>query len=219
MNNPCEFGHQKHLKKVVDTEIGDMLVYDWEAYKNLPSGQCAGRDDVSRTLSNQGWWEGAETELIKYILEKGNKEAWVLDVGSNVGWYSRMAKQYGYDVIAYDFIQESLDLLDINAPNTRKINTWFGEGSEVTTGIEGDVELLKVDIEGNEKYAIKHFMPILNRVKNIVIEVSPVFNDSYPELLEVLKFKDFEILELDGRPFDFNFDFSQRDLWCRRKNG
>lgn len=217
MTSPCEFGHKDHLKKVVNTEIGPMLVYDWEEYKDLPSGQCAGRDDVSRTLANQGWWERAETNLIKSILENGNKDNLILDVGANVGYYSKMAQNYGYNVIAYDFIEESLEIVKNNANKAKTIQIWFDNGSSVTTGLEKfEVELLKVDIEGNDQFAIKYFEPILPKVKNIVIEVSPVFNDSYPKLIEKIKSSGFEILELDGTPFNFDYNFSQRDLWCRR---
>ena len=214
----CNAGHKTHDTKIVPTVLGDMLVYDWEKYKDQPGVYCPGQDDISRTLINGEAWEKHMAPLVNSILAKGDKNKLVIDVGSHIGWYSRMAEQFGYKVEAFDGCEENIKLARLNAPKTEPTLLWFEKNVDSVYESDKEVEFLKMDIEGNEQYAVEYFMPILPVTKNILIEVSPTFNDSYPALIEKLKNLGFDVFEIDGTPFNFDFNFLQKDLWLRRSD-
>lgn len=217
-NNLCQAGHEYHSRVVVDTQIGKMVVYDWNKYKDF-KGYCTGQDDISRTLLNIGIWEKNVTSLITAILIEGEENGLFIDIGCNVGWYSRIARSFGYRVEAYDGDKEHLELVAQNAEGSVLKNVWFDGNTRERVGSEG-IELIKCDIEGNEQYAIKHFENYLRNklVKNIVMEVSPIFNNSYPQLINKIVSYGYEAFEIDGMTkFDFNFNFPQKDIWLRLK--
>lgn len=212
----CQAGHTKHDRKVVDTEIGKMTIYDYEQYMGF-NGYCSGQDDISRTLDLYGRWEVDETAVAREVLEAGNRNNLFIDVGSHVGWFSRLAQQYGYQVHAYEADLENIELFTTNTEGIAVVNhIWFGEDSKIAPPFERDIELLKIDIEGAEKHAIRVFKDSLPRVKNILIEVSPCFNDSYPQLIGLLQDLGFSAYFMDGQPFDNKYDFDQTNLLLKR---
>src|SRR3989304_4474407 len=97
--NQCQAGHSDHDSFKIETSIGFMLVYNYERYKNV-AGYCSGKDDVSRTLINTGAWEKPETEIIKKVLEDGDKNNYFWDLGCHIGWYTIIAAKLGYRVLA-----------------------------------------------------------------------------------------------------------------------
>jgi len=212
----CEAGHKSHERLEVETDLGLMTVFNWNKYRSQPGFYCTGQDDVSRTLFNEGTWEKEQTKLIGKILKEGNKKNLVIDVGSHVGWYSRMASQFGYEVEAFEGDIENVEVFKLNAPKANIHTIWFDKDLEGVFDLDKDVELMKIDIEGAEEHVIRYFASGLNRVKHLIMEISPVFNDSYPGLIRILQDFGFKVLELDGKPFDFNFDFKQRDLYFKR---
>lgn len=223
----CSFGHKSHKTKVVNTKLGPMTVYDVDHYMDLPPGYCPGRDDISRTLINQQPWEKEVSARFESIVRNGNSVV-VWDIGAQIGWFTRLAQNLGCVVAAIEGSQENLALLRENSnPGTIIIDTWFDENTEPLARSKMEkviwdsphpyaIELVKIDIEGAEQHAIRFLEPILQDVKNIIMEVSPVFNDSYPDLLKKLENEGFDIRELDDTPFDWNFDFAQRELWLER---
>ena len=218
MNNLCQAGHDHHTRIVVDTDLGEMTVYDWNQYKNF-NGYCTGQDDVSRTLINTGSWENQITKLISSILINEMINGIFIDVGCNVGWYSRLARQLGYKVMAYDGDKEHLELMSANAPGSIGNNIWFDNQVKAYSKTE-PITLMKCDIEGNEQFAFKYFERCFKDklVKNLVMEVSPVFNNSYPELVNNIVGCGYEAIEVDGvTKFNFDFNFKQKDLWFRLK--
>jgi len=59
-----------------------------------------------------------------------------------------------------------------------------------------DVLLLKIDIEGGEWNALRGATRILNNVKNIIIEISPVFNQDSENILNLLRDNDYELFDI-----------------------
>ncbi len=214
--NNCQAGHKKHDRLVVDTSLGKMTVYDHEKYKDQFNTYCTGQDGLSFTLINSGCWEEHYLDLATSILKDGDRENLVIDIGAHIGWYSRMATQLGYKVIAFEGDAENMEVLKLNAPGVDARHAWFEEDMEGVFESDKTIEFMKLDIEGSEKYAIEYMRDVLARTKNILIEVSPIFNGSYPALMKKLQNLGFEILEIDGTRFDFDFDFPQKDLWLRK---
>lgn len=216
MINNCQAGHINHDRKTVDTSVGKMLIYDWKQYMGF-KGYCMGQDDISKTLENTGVWDAAIDTRIKQILEAGDKRNVVLDVGAHIGYFSRRAVDMGYRVFAYEGDAENFELLKINVPEAKAHFVWFDSNTQsMSVIIPGRIELIKIDLEGSERYAIQSLTHVLNMTNNIIIEVSPTFNDTYPALIENLVSEGFNVFELDGTPFDFNYDFQQKDLWLTK---
>lgn len=212
--NICQAGHKVHSTKKVQTVLGEMTIYDWEQYMNF-KGYCSGQDDVSKTLDLYGKWDIEETHLINNILSAGSRDGAFVDIGSHVGYFSLLAHQLGYEVFAYEGDLENVQLSIINVPNIKAKGIWFNEKTPKTRWKDKRIKLMKIDIEGNERFAIDYFWKQIEArlVDNIIIEVSPTFNGSYPELLERLFKIGYRAFEIDGRPFDNNWQFSQKDLW------
>lgn len=212
----CQAGHKSHDRITVPTDIGDMIIYDSEKYMGF-DGYCSGQDDISRTLKLYGRWEVEETAVVREVLEAGDRNNFFIDVGSHVGWFSRLAGQYGYPVIAYEADKENIELFEINTEGKAEVHhIWFDENTPQIEAIDRDIELLKIDIEGAEKHAIKALGKLLPRVKNILMEVSPTFNDSYPMLIVAIQHMGFKAFYMSGMPFDNDYSYSQTNLLFRR---
>ena len=211
----CQAGHTKHDRKKIFTTIGEMYIYDWKKYMDF-DGYCTGQDGVSQTLDTVKYWDTAVQGRMFDILRTGNRGLFI-DVGCHIGYFSKLALLIGYSVKAFEAEDENIELAKLNAKGAEFYQVWIDENSKNDLlGMPNEVELIKIDIEGNEQHAIKYFEKYLPVTRNIIMEVSPVFNDSYPALLEKLQKMGFQVFELDGTPFDFNWNFEQKDLWFTR---
>lgn len=212
--NKCQV-HEKHDRIEVDTALGKMIVFDWKKYAGQAGIYCTGQSALSETLDKSDHWEHRLYPRVREILRTGDKDRIVLDAGANVGWYSRMAVLAGYDVIAFEGDREMAEVCRLNVPEADVRTIWFEKGMRKFQS-DKPIEFLKLDLEGAEEHAISYFRNILFQTKNILIEVSPVFNDSYPRLLEYLRKFGFKAYEIAGTPFDYKYDFEQKDLWLKR---
>lgn len=182
-------GHARHDRKVVQAQGLTYFVYDYKKYLGKSEDYCTGQDIISESLGERGVWEPCETQLIRDLLEnKPSESKNVLDFGSHIGYYSILAAKAGYQVVAFDASQENLDLLDLSAEvNNLQVETrlcWLDDDvPEITLD---DVHLLKADVEGAEQYVFKATKNLFEqkKVKYAIFEVSPVFNDTYPDLVE-----------------------------------
>lgn len=217
----CEAGHKSHDIITVPTDLGDMFIYDFEKYMGF-DGYCSGQDDISKTLKLYGRWEVEETALVRKVLETGNRNAKIIDIGAHIGWFSKLAQSMGYKYIyGFEADDENIELYKNNTAHECWITSiWFDENAslkdEQGLNDNGRIELLKIDIEGAERHAISAVRHLLPNVDNILIEVSPVFNDSYPELIDSLRADGFKVFNMDGTPFNFQYDFDQTNLWLTR---
>ncbi len=192
-----------------------MTIYDYQQYWDF-KGYCPGRDVLSQSLDLYGSWEITETDLAASILKIGPNTRIVIDAGAHIGWYTRLAISYGYKTIGYEGNEHNIGLYRINNPDAPIHKVWFDETLTETSDVESPIHLLKIDVEGEEQHVIRYFEPGLGNIYNILMEVSPVFNDSYPALIEHLCTNGFSVRNLDGTPFDFKYDFTQTNLWLTR---
>lgn len=174
-------------------------VYDWFNYGGdaLDKWQdyCPGQDIISREISQTGGWERYESLLFCDILYDGEQprsEQMVLDFGCHLGWYSTIAITFGYTVAAIDANRENCHLTitntQMNGESGAKASVFCGAVDEHAPLLDADmpVRVAKIDIEGAEQWAIRMLSPTLEarNVDYLLMEVSPVFNDTYPDLVE-----------------------------------
>lgn len=207
----CELGHKEHKSLLVDVNLqGESVVWDYPAipdrlaksfkmwvydqpqYKYVRGLFCPGTDDVCLSLMLNKIWEGFETFLVMDLLSKRkNSNALVLDFGCQLGYFSLIAASFGCTVWAYDAFKESVDKLLLSKVENNLsgyITTniiWVDENTKcIDISPFKEVELIKIDIEGAEQHAIRMCYEYIERkvVNCILMEVSPCFNDSYPEL-------------------------------------
>ena len=189
----CRVGHQdRHDILNVSTSpwpTSDMYVYDWWMYggQNLDRWQeyCPGQDVISRALDDEGVWERHESALFVDILKHGLPDpAPVYDFGCQLGWYSALADRLGYPVVACDVNSENVALTRLNAPDA---DVFLGAVDKDCKPIWPQrMRCVKIDIEGAEQWAVRMIEPSLEYalIDYILMEVSPVFHDGYPALME-----------------------------------
>lgn len=210
----CQAGHKYHDRKMVPSIQGNFLIYDYEKYMDFP-GYCMGQDDVSRTIGLYGKWSQDMYDFIEKILDKKDHGLF-LDVGSHIGWFSRLAVSKGYSVIGFEGAPENIELARINVPTGIFENIWFDKDTK-PTNLMVYAQLLKMDIEGNERYGLVYFEKSFRnkRIDNAVIEITPVFNDSYPALIKQMQDWGYSVHNLDGSDWNGKLDFDQSDLWFK----
>jgi hypothetical protein len=163
-----------------------MTTFDAAKYKDTV-GFCPGDDDVSRTIDLYGVWEPIETAYFVKALESPGI---VIDFGSQIGWYSMLATANGHSVLAIEACWEHEKLTSINADLRKgqlfQARRWIDENTPVLEP-EGcpPISVVKIDIEGAEQHALRCIRPLLDAglVANLLVEISPVFNDSYPKIV------------------------------------
>jgi SAM-dependent methyltransferase len=214
--NECDLNHGTHDVLQVPTVQGTFNVFDAPKYAVHPGSYCPGQDAISDRLIVEGFWEKDDSKPIAEILERGDRSKLVIDFGSHIGWYTIMAAELGYYVLAIDADAENLRLLQSNAVLhgvEDKITTrraWVDE--HFTLEGRSAVELVKVDLEGNDALAVDACWPFIDRVENLYVEISPVFNAGYPALVQKLRDAGFTAYWTDGRLFDDDYSLTQFNL-------
>lgn len=203
--NTCEAEHGRHDRIIVEarpygSKKYSMEVYDYEKYRDTV-GYCTGDDVVSRSISESGMWEGWDTKaLLSHDVFSGGV---VLDVGSHIGWYSLLAAYRGCEVYAFEGDSENAEVLRNNVSlnhldkRVSVFETWVGEGW--TPDINFDrVDLIKIDIEGKDAFAVEAFRSLIDdrKVNHLLVEISPVFGEGYPQLVESICRAGYEALVL-----------------------
>lgn len=222
-----------------------MYVWDPDVYPVDGGPYCPAHDAVSETIVNTGIWEPQETNLTLRVCASGTADQYVLDFGSQIGWFSLLAAAVGREVIAYDADPECIRLLGENAA----LNGWgnrihprclrFAPNGPWPVATTQPVRLAKIDVEGAEDQVVKYLMPTIERglVDHILMEVSPVFADYYPALLGELMDAGYEAYrfppkhvpaiplenpETDLLPYRLTTTdtvqfWHQEDVWLRRE--
>lgn len=214
--NECDLNHGTHDVLQVPTVQGTFNVFDAPKYAVHPGFYCPGQDAISDRLIVEGFWEKDDSKPIAEILELGDRSRLVIDFGSHIGWYTIMAAKLGYDVLAIDADAENLRLLAANAElrgmqDRITIRHAWVNGS-FTLDVDRDVELVKIDLEGNDSLAVDACWPFIDRVENLYVEISPVFNAGYPALVQKLRDAGFTAYWTDGRLFDDDYSLTQFNL-------
>lgn len=206
-----------------------MNIYDWQSYFFTKDGNetyplyedyCPGQDIISYSIDQQGVWEAYETLLVLDILSNGNKEDVVLDFGSHIGWYSIISALKGYKVGAFDALKENIDLLEQNAKENGlqykvfPFLSWIDDTAPMLPADKESVHFVKIDIEGLENNAFRMVEPLVTarKVNYLMIEVSPVFGDYYPDLIERIAKNGYRVFQIPGKGYDLEKQYADNPL-------
>jgi hypothetical protein len=206
-------------------------VYNWRNYfKTVGSNEtiplyedyCTGQDIISYCIDQQGLWEGYETLLLLDLLNEDAAERGdvVLDFGSHIGWYTTIAAISGFRVAAIDASAENLAMVRKNALENRvadKVFTyraWLQGGEPLLPMHEEQVQLIKCDVEGAERYVARMCRPLFagRKVKYMLMEISPTFNDTYPDIVEMIANCGYGVYQVPGKGFAHAAEYSQHPL-------
>ena len=193
----CQAGHQRHESQLVSVILDgqpavpdlppiphdlactwDMHVWHTDPYMGQIGIYCTGQDETSLSIASQGIWEGYETLAALQILQQPGL---VVDVGAQVGWYTMLAAVNGCDVTAIEADPENVRLLEKNTAqfdHVEIIHGWVGD--DTPPAYPQPVRLLKVDIEGLEREAVRVFRPglVLHDIDWVMLELTPSFPGS-----------------------------------------
>ena len=149
---------------------------------------------VSNTISDLKIWEVPETIVMLSAFSAADIENTLfLDIGCHAGWFSLLAMGYGISTVAVDGDDRMIELLDRSAQTNGYANyvlvpSFIDEGWAFPLSPAPKNLIVKMDIEGAERHAVAalwdHFES--HRISHCLMEVSPVFEPDYPELLEPL---------------------------------
>jgi SAM-dependent methyltransferase len=164
----------------------------------------------------EGLWELHDSKPIAEVFERGDRSRLVVDFGSHIGWYTIMAAKLGYDVLAIDADAENLRLLESNAvlhgveDKITLRHAWVDE--QFTLNVDREIELVKIDLEGSDYDAVNACWPFIEGIRNFYVEISPIWRDDYPRLVQQLTDSGFTAYWTDGRPFDDDYSLTQFNL-------
>ena len=176
----------------------EMCVWDWEPMLNLRVGTkkyCPQDDIVSECVQTQGVWEGYGTNLALDIL-RSDAPGVTIDCGSQIGWYSLLSLSSNRLTLSIDADMETIGLLRKSVEGNGWLENWvycwagLDADSPVIDALPADrVRFMKMDIEGAENHAVRVFEPLLaaHMVDYLMMEVSPCFDDYYPDLCVQLR--------------------------------
>jgi hypothetical protein len=141
---------------------------------------------VSDAIAKHGVWEPMETTFLSSAFAAANPNtSMFLDLGCHIGWFSLLANTYGILTVAVDLNRQQLDCLEqVTNGDIVCVNEWIDADWELGNPPSGTV-IVKMDIEGSEVDAVNGMWQYFEKhaVTHCLMEVSPVFNGSYPDLL------------------------------------
>lgn len=207
----CERGHLEHPRRIIDVDLIQnhihhdypqiplhlarkfrmaVWVYD-DPEINKGTGYCpAAVNVVSYQIENIGVWEPCETIIALTVMQAADPDSIFVDFGSQLGWFSLLAASTGHGVVAFDVDPECISIMRQSA----EMNGWSHliaysderigpESGEWPVGPR--IAFAKIDVEGAEEHAVRIIWPSIEAglVDHLLIEISPVFNDSYPDLV------------------------------------
>lgn len=208
----CEQGHEDHSCRGCDVVLSGphehipdyppiprrlevafhMNVWDWEPLVptrlDQPKRYCPQDDIVSECVETQGVWEGYGTNLVLDLLALPRRaNDVVIDMGSQIGWYTMLSTSSGYPVLAIDADATVAEMLRRTTEGQDVLVARCGldETTPVLEPLETcHARFVKMDVEGAEDHAVRIIEPLLDRgqVDFILMEVSPCFDDYYPDL-------------------------------------
>lgn len=203
----CQRGHTTHRHQFVEVELGGPTPY--ADYPPIPDSltlsmrlavwvkepsdgpYCPANDAVSETITQLGVWEVPETIALMDAFRRTPGGIFV-DIGAQIGWYSTIATLMGLGVIAYEADPENARLLELNLENHVGMlgaYTIVPERVDSTTTPLGVAfphrYVVKIDIEGAEEDGVKVLRRAIDEdvVDFLLVEISPVFHDRYPQLV------------------------------------
>lgn len=191
----CAAGHVSHAHRRVDADNfpAGLLVFNAEGYADTP-GYCPGDDDVSRTIIRTGRWEPRETAVFRKAVARDPGD--VIDFGTQIGWYTVQAALLGRRVLAIEALEEHQAMTYGNAvangvhENLFQVLMWVDHYSPriIAQPPVAEISIVKIDLEGNDVYAVNMLHGLFKEgcIANVLCEISPVFNYTYPELIRTM---------------------------------
>jgi hypothetical protein len=143
---------------------------------------------VSDAIAKHGVWEPMETTFLSSAFMAADPaKTLFLDLGSHIGWYSLLANTYDIPTIALDLNRQQLACLaQVIHGGVVLLNEWIDVDWQIPVLAAAASKLIvKMDIEGSEVDAVNGMWDQFKtkRISHCLMEVSPVFNGSYPDLL------------------------------------
>lgn len=180
-----------------------------------------GRDAVTESLMLQAVWEAQESTLAVDVL--ANHPGVVLDFGAHIGWYTVLAGVFGdHPVIAFEPDANMVTALVCNAERYGVDVSYRDEVRPSTPQVEvdGDVALMKCDIEGMDGYAIDACADLFarQRIRFALIEVSPIFwHDGrgpcdYVVMVGRLRDWGYRVYQIPPKGWEYNAAYRERPL-------
>lgn len=168
------------------------VIYNWSQYLDPKSHTwCPANDVVSQNIDTYGYWELYETALVNDLFKKAKNDSRLIDVGAQTGWYTLLAADSGLSVWAIESDENSASLIKNSAmlngfKNVLVQNMFVDKKSPPLPAIWA--YLVKVDVEGNEKYALQMLESSFQQklVDYAIFEFSPIFDNSYKKILAKL---------------------------------
>ena len=204
--NPCESHQGAHIMKTIGIEEYPFDIFCWDKYIDTEAF-CPADDAVSQALDTSGMWESHVTELFDQIIHQPD-DGIVIDIGAHVGWYACRAVRAGRDTFAVEanknYVQLLQNNLDMWATDTgAEYQVCRGWVDELTAPFVYplNVKVIKVDIEGNERFAFRTFETAFkdNTIDYAILEISPVFNAFYLDLIRALFFYGYQCFRIDQK--------------------
>jgi hypothetical protein len=243
----CQRGHTYHDRKQVRVDLSKphgyhdypqvpshlacrfpLAIWQWEHEEYAEMGvYCPAHDAVSRTIDELGIWEPAESILTLSILSRAHEDSLFVDFGAQIGWFCALACQARRDVVAFEADPQCMSIIRQNM----LLNDWdehvsyrqerVGPQASLVGFADRRIALAKIDIEGAEEHAVDLLWLSIEKglVDHLLIEISPVFNDSYPDLVVRLLEAGYEAWVMPDKqippvPFEkFPQDLEANRLW------
>lgn len=182
----------------------EIMVWDTDRTPVDGGAYCPARDAVSETIISHGVWEPRET-VVMMLLWEAIERCVFFDFGAQIGWFSTIAEMRGVPTHAWEADSATANVLARNLAQS-SIATFTQQTSvihrdRITTALDPlnpsqshAPIVAKIDVEGAERDVIRILeAPIaLGLVEALLMEVSPVFNDSYPDLVADLIDRGYE---------------------------
>lgn len=200
----CQRGCERHWSQEVEVRLGgptayadftpipfetsfDMFVFDIAEHPIDGGPYCPAHDVVSETILSHGVWEPRETTIaLWHIL---NRPGVVVDMGAQLGWYTLLATAHDRQVIAYECDADYLGMIEASLALNGLEGMATTEAERITPASDEilpvEVCFAKLDLEGAEDQGIRLLWPSIQEgmVHAMLVEVSPVFDDYYPGLV------------------------------------
>lgn len=122
----CRYFNQISVKKYDDQlRLSEVEFLKKKFYMYVYKGD----DAVSNTIASSKFWEANETKNLLKVLRHYSKKKkikarniFVLDIGSNVGWYTFFLGKFGYNIISFEPSDVNNYILKRNYCLNRKLN-------------------------------------------------------------------------------------------------
>lgn len=198
-----------------------LWVYKWADYSDDKFDRydfCPGQDAVSYCLDQQGIWEPHETMAVLDILTGWSGRGLVVDVGSQIGYYPAIAAKLGCNTISVEAFEQSAQMTNANAAGNNKGRGWhesrLGMIQVLPVEPARNTRLFIADVEGQEAAAVDWYSASFEAglVDYALLEFSPVFNDTYPALLERLNGWGYEGRVIPPKGSDRRFEYASEPL-------